>query len=195
MLSSAVANFTRIQVFLQAEPQADHRQGDDWSSMEKKSWPSGVNIELQPEKRMQAEDGPAVQFRGAGFKHCLPNVELTLPRGSFTAIVGPSGSGKSSLLHAMLGELSPVTGTIYVSAKKIAYSGQTPWIMNSTVRNNIIGHSDSSCDETFLQQVFAACDLNVDFPNSECGRSCVTGSKGVNLSGGQRQRVVSSGAG
>lgn len=195
-IASAVANFTRIQAFLQAKPHHDCRLGRGQNSPIGRVGSSGA-IELQEKSSISPSnvESNIAELKGARFDFCLPQVDLILPRGSFTAIVGPSGSGKSSLLRAILGEISPINGTVYVQAGRIAFSDQTPWIMNRSICENIVGlattDSPVAVDETFYAEVFRACDLETDFPNSALGRLCVAGSKGTNLSGGQRQRVVS----
>jgi ATP-binding cassette subfamily C (CFTR/MRP) protein 1 len=105
-----------------------------------------------------------------------------------TVIIGPVGSGKSSLLQSILGELEPAAGTIIVSAKNIGYCAQTSWIQNCSIRNNIIG--PSHYDEAWYNHVTWVCDLDVDFARMRSGDLTETGGGGSTLSGGQKHRVV-----
>lgn len=90
---------------------------------------------------------------------CLENVSLSIPAGTFTVITGEVGSGKSSLLSTILGELVPQEGSCRLSPRllgpgRIAYVGQTPWVMNGTVRDNIL--MGQPYDPDRVQQVRAA---------------------------------------
>lgn len=67
----------------------------------------------------------------------LTNVSLRIPKGNFVAIVGRVGSGKSSLLQSLVGEMRKIDGEV-VFGGSVAYVPQQPWIMNATLRNNIL---------------------------------------------------------
>ena len=68
-----------------------------------------------------------------GIKH----LTLSIPRGSLVAIVGPVGSGKSSLVYAMLGEMTRTAGSLRLGGT-VAYCPQQSWIQNATVRDNVL---------------------------------------------------------
>ena len=68
----------------------------------------------------------------------LKDINITVPRGSLTAIVGPVGSGKSSLISAILGEMELDRGGSVRVCGKVAYVPQQAWMMNATVKNNIL---------------------------------------------------------
>jgi ABC-type bacteriocin/lantibiotic exporter with double-glycine peptidase domain len=110
-------------------------------------------------------------------------------RGTVTMILGPVGSGKSTLLKAILGELSPKSGTIDVSTPYIGYCSQAPWLQNCTVRDNIIGVN--AFDRDWYQSIIHACALEEDLSNMPLKDSTIIGSRGITLSGGQKHRVVS----
>jgi ATP-binding cassette subfamily C (CFTR/MRP) protein 1 len=118
----------------------------------------------------------------------LADVNLHVPRGKLTIIVGPVGCGKSTLLKAFLGEVGVARGTIQVSSSEIAYCDQTPWHMNGTVRESIIAFSGA--DERWYQQVLEACCLAQDLRQLPNGDRTTIGSKGIVLSGGQSQRIA-----
>ncbi|KIJ49226.1 hypothetical protein M422DRAFT_225864 [Sphaerobolus stellatus SS14] len=116
----------------------------------------------------------------------LNDVNVRIPKGSFVAIVGRVGSGKSSLLQAMIGEMRRVKGDV-VFGGPVAYVPQTPWIMNATLRDNILFGREA--DEEFFEDIIKACSLEHDLemlPNAEMTE---IGEKGINLSGGQKARV------
>ena len=67
----------------------------------------------------------------------LANLELRIPHGQFVAIVGRVGSGKSSVLQSLVGEMRRVDGEV-VFGGSVAYVPQQPWIMNATLRENVL---------------------------------------------------------
>jgi ABC-type bacteriocin/lantibiotic exporter with double-glycine peptidase domain len=104
-------------------------------------------------------------------------------------IVGRVGSGKSSILKAIAGELVQKRGSAIVNGAALAYCDQVPWLQNISIRHNIIGQS--VLDEKWLSTVTAACALSEDIAVLPEGDLTLVGSGGVTLSGGQKQRVVS----
>ncbi|KAG0242470.1 hypothetical protein BGW41_004038 [Actinomortierella wolfii] len=116
----------------------------------------------------------------------LHNISLTIKRGSLTAVVGRVGEGKSSLVNALLGELYKYNGTVRAYGS-LAYVAQSAWILNDTVRNNILfGHK---YDKERYLEVIKACALLPDFKMLISGDKTMIGEKGINLSGGQKQRI------
>uniref|UniRef100_A0A8C1UB62 Multidrug resistance-associated protein 1 n=1 Tax=Cyprinus carpio TaxID=7962 RepID=A0A8C1UB62_CYPCA len=106
--------------------------------------------------------------------------------GALVAVVGHVGSGKSSLLSALLGEMQKQEG--YVSIKgSVAYVPQQAWIQNATLKDNILFGRDAK--DSWYQKVVEACALLPDLEILPGGDSTEIGEKGVNLSGGQKQRV------
>jgi ATP-binding cassette subfamily C (CFTR/MRP) protein 1 len=95
------------------------------------------------------------------------------------------------LLRAILGELSFDSGDISVSSMNMAYCSQTPWILNTTIQQNICGlRARSAINEEWYQSVLYACALDQDLLQLTGGDQSVPGSRGITLSGGQRQRIV-----
>uniref|UniRef100_A0A8C5NTU8 ABC-type glutathione-S-conjugate transporter n=1 Tax=Junco hyemalis TaxID=40217 RepID=A0A8C5NTU8_JUNHY len=117
---------------------------------------------------------------------CLCSVTLDITPGSLVAVVGPVGSGKSSLVSAMLGEMENIKGHINIQGS-LAYVPQQAWIQNATLKDNIIFGSE--VDEARYQQVLKACALLPDLELLPAGDQTEIGEKGINLSGGQKQRV------
>ncbi|KAG0350280.1 hypothetical protein BG005_010189 [Podila minutissima] len=116
----------------------------------------------------------------------LRNIDLDIPRGALVAIVGPVGSGKSSLLQGMVGNMMMSRGTV-VRGASIGYASQTPWIQNATVRDNIL--FDTPFDEKRYWKVVKACSLEKDLSTFANGDLTEIGERGVNLSGGQKARL------
>ncbi|CAH8552629.1 unnamed protein product [Schistosoma turkestanicum] len=103
-----------------------------------------------------------------------------------TTIMGSVGSGKSSLLHAILGDMETFNGRINVKGS-VAYVPQQPWIFNATLRDNILFHH--VYEPVKYQQILHACNLIPDLKILPNGDLTEIGDKGINLSGGQKQRV------
>ncbi|POR35875.1 ABC transporter, transmembrane domain, type 1 [Tolypocladium paradoxum] len=118
----------------------------------------------------------------------LRSVNLRLPRSSLTMVIGPVGSGKSTLLKAVLGEAHLCEGFLQVGHEGIAYCGQTPWLRNITVRENILGND--AYDSRWYETVVHACLLEDDIRAFPEGDRTLAGSGGVTLSGGQKQRLA-----
>uniref|UniRef100_A0A8C3KM63 Canalicular multispecific organic anion transporter 1 n=1 Tax=Calidris pygmaea TaxID=425635 RepID=A0A8C3KM63_9CHAR len=117
---------------------------------------------------------------------CLCSITLDIVPGSLVAVVGAVGSGKSSLVSAMLGEMENVKGHINIQGS-LAYVPQQAWIQNATLKDNILFGSE--LDEARYQQVIKACALLPDLALLPAGDQTEIGEKGINLSGGQKQRV------
>uniref|UniRef100_A0A8C8BA77 Canalicular multispecific organic anion transporter 1 n=1 Tax=Otus sunia TaxID=257818 RepID=A0A8C8BA77_9STRI len=125
----------------------------------------------------------AVRFSEATFAW---DVTLDIAPGSLVAVVGAVGSGKSSLVSAMLGEMENIKGHINIQGS-LAYVPQQAWIQNATLKDNILFGSE--LDEARYQQVIKACALLPDLELLPAGDQTEIGEKGINLSGGQKQRV------
>ncbi|ORY36010.1 P-loop containing nucleoside triphosphate hydrolase protein, partial [Rhizoclosmatium globosum] len=116
----------------------------------------------------------------------LRDLNVNFPVGALSVIVGPTGSGKSSLLQALLGEMKRLQGSSHLPAS-VAYVAQTSWLQNETIRNNIL--FGEPYDAVRYDQVIKACALVKDLETLEAGDLTEIGEKGINLSGGQKQRV------
>ncbi|CAK9781035.1 hypothetical protein CC85DRAFT_282605 [Cutaneotrichosporon oleaginosum] len=116
----------------------------------------------------------------------IKNISLTIPSGSLTAIVGPIGSGKSSLLQGLMGEMRRTSGSIKFQGTT-ALCAQSPWIQNATVRENILFGQPWN-EEKYWAAVRDA-SLEPDLVLLEDGDGTEIGEKGITLSGGQKQRV------
>ncbi|XP_061547082.1 canalicular multispecific organic anion transporter 1 [Phycodurus eques] len=116
----------------------------------------------------------------------LKNVSLDIKAGRLVAVVGAVGSGKSSLMSAILGEMHSTKGFINIQGS-LAFVPQQAWIQNATLRDNIM--FGSALEEKRFQEVIQACALAPDLELLPGGDMTEIGEKGINLSGGQKQRV------
>ncbi|CAI9103408.1 OLC1v1001877C1 [Oldenlandia corymbosa var. corymbosa] len=116
----------------------------------------------------------------------LDAINLKVKRGMKVAICGTVGSGKSSLLSCILGEMSKQSGFVRISGTK-AYVPQSPWILTGNIRENILFGSPYNRDK-YLRTV-EACALTKDFELFSAGDLTEIGERGINMSGGQKQRI------
>ncbi|KRF85615.1 multidrug resistance-associated protein 1 isoform X3 [Drosophila virilis] len=116
----------------------------------------------------------------------LKNINMQVPKNNLVAIVGTVGSGKSSVIQALLGEMEKISGTVN-TVGKMAYVPQQAWIQNATVRDNIL--FGKPYDRKRYNKVIDACALRTDIEILSAGDLTEVGEKGINLSGGQKQRI------
>ncbi|KAL6768590.1 hypothetical protein ACKKBF_B11340 [Auxenochlorella protothecoides x Auxenochlorella symbiontica] len=138
------------------------------------------------------EATPVVQASHASFSwdaKCEPllhDICLEVNKGQLAIVVGPVGSGKSSLLAALLNEMVRLQGTSSVRGR-VAYTAQEPWIQNASLEKNVtLGGARTAAYDAAV----AACALGQDVAALPAGDATEIGEKGVNLSGGQRHRVA-----
>ncbi|KAL6875382.1 P-loop containing nucleoside triphosphate hydrolase protein [Trichoderma longibrachiatum] len=195
---SAFGCFKRIQEFLLLNERVDDREICARPGLS--AWSEGEGSQRSSIELCQIEnygqEGARVHIDEGEFawkdKKVLSNISVSFSQarsGSLTIIVGPIGSGKSSLLKAILGETRSTGGKVSLSTPSVAFCDQTPWVMNATIRDNIVAESGVFEDKWF-DTVIEACDLVQDFSRLPDGVSTVVGDKGVKLSGGQKQRLA-----
>uniref|UniRef100_A0A669AY33 ATP-binding cassette, sub-family C (CFTR/MRP), member 9 n=1 Tax=Oreochromis niloticus TaxID=8128 RepID=A0A669AY33_ORENI len=125
----------------------------------------------------------------------LSDINIRIPTGQLTMIVGQVGCGKSSLLLAMLGEMQAIEGGVYwkerdihcLNRNSVAYAAQKSWLLNATVEENIT--FGSPFNKQRYKAVIDACSLQPDIDLLPFGDQTEIGERGINLSGGQRQRI------
>ncbi|RUS32865.1 LOW QUALITY PROTEIN: hypothetical protein BC938DRAFT_473988, partial [Jimgerdemannia flammicorona] len=145
---------------------------------------------------------PALVVDGTSF--ALRNLKVSFPVGEMTLICGATGSGKTSLLMALLGEMDLIQGKVYLPRatsespklvdpqtglipNSVAYVSQSAWLQHATIRENIL-FGQLHEDERY-KQVLSVCGLERDLEIFEDGDNTEIGEKGITLSGGQKQRV------
>ncbi|PYH98668.1 multidrug resistance-associated protein [Aspergillus ellipticus CBS 707.79] len=137
-----------------------------------------------------------------GFR--LINMDVDFQIGKLNIITGPTGSGKTSLLMALLGEMNLMEGRVYLPGgtanraelpvdtqtgliESVAYCAQEAWLVNATVKENIV--FASPYDQRRYNAVIKACALERDLEILDAGDQTLVGEKGISLSGGQKQRI------
>jgi ATP-binding cassette subfamily C (CFTR/MRP) protein 1 len=128
-----------------------------------------------------AED-PQVRYPKAALK----KANFRVSHGELCAVVGRVASGKSTLCSAILNEALLESGNISLNGK-VAYAAQSPWILNATLRDNII--FGLPMEQAKYDRVMKACQLEHDLAMLDDGDLTEIGERGINLSGGQKARV------
>ncbi|KAL2176452.1 uncharacterized protein P884DRAFT_203184 [Thermothelomyces heterothallicus CBS 202.75] len=142
-----------------------------------------------------ADDG-SMAFR-------LLDLDLDFKIGKLNVITGPTGSGKTSMLMALLGEMTIMKGRVYLPggrsredvrpdpetglAETCAYVAQQAWLVNASIKDNIL--FSAPFDEQRYRDVIVACALERDLEILDNGDESLVGEKGITLSGGQKQRI------
>ncbi|KAJ6782693.1 hypothetical protein PWT90_02455 [Aphanocladium album] len=122
----------------------------------------------------------------AGKEPLIQDATLQILPGTFNVVAGKVGTGKTTLLRALLGQLE-LSGDVRIRTANVAYCAQIPWLITGTAKENII--CKSNMDEAWYRTVVTACGLDRDFSDLPRGDGTPIGSKGVSLSGGQKQRI------
>ena len=143
-------------------------------------------------ERCEGERGEVV-FKKASFAYnsesdpVLKDINLTISPGEFVAIVGKVGSGKSSIVNALLGEMKSRGGSLSVCGSTAYTAALESWIQNATLRENIL--FGKPYDPEKYQNAIRVSSLNSDIELLAGGDMTEIGEKGINLSGGQKARV------
>uniref|UniRef100_A0A669CCE5 ATP-binding cassette sub-family C member 5 n=1 Tax=Oreochromis niloticus TaxID=8128 RepID=A0A669CCE5_ORENI len=116
----------------------------------------------------------------------LHNINLSIQQGKLLGVCGSVGSGKTSLVSAILGQMMVLEGSVAVKGR-LAYVAQQAWILNATLRDNIL--FGLQYQEDRYQSVLSACCLRPDLALLPSADLTEIGERGANLSGGQRQRI------
>ncbi|XP_036432874.1 ATP-binding cassette sub-family C member 9 isoform X1 [Colossoma macropomum] len=219
----ALVSVQKLGEFLQSEEIGDDswRNGDMPVSLESYKKHPGARNRKQPlryqmdnyeqplrrQLRPTETEDVAVKVNNAYFTwgsnmSTLSDINIRIPTGQLTMIVGQVGCGKSSLLLAMLGEMQTHSGKVYWSKLpdsemfpdylsknrySVAYAAQKSWLLNATVEDNIT--FGSPFNKQRYKAVIDACSLQPDIDLLPFGDQTEIGERGINLSGGQRQRI------
>ncbi|KAJ2903457.1 ATP-dependent bile acid permease [Zalerion maritima] len=207
--------FKALEVTLSVVPELMTNFLDAWVSMKR------IDKYLQGDEMQKiTTEGPEVSFDSATIawpvdddtpneeRFILRDLSITFPKGQLSVISGKTGTGKSLLLAAVLGEVDLLSGTISVPCAPaledrhddkanasdwiipgaVAYVAQIPWIENATVRDNII--FGLPFDEARYRATVDACALTKDLKMLSDGEYTEIGANGINLSGGQKWRMT-----
>lgn len=161
--------------------------------------------------QVRTANSPVIGFENASFAwnsasakdFKLKEVNVAFKPGKLNVIIGPTGSGKTSLLMALLGEMELTSGKVFLPGiiprddlvvdphtgltESVAYCSQSAWLLNDSIKNNIVFASSFNQDR--YDKVVDACGLTRDFTVLAAGDATEIGEKGIALSGGQKQRV------
>ncbi len=157
---------------------------------------------IQPIKEMFTQN---IVFNHVGFGYAeqdvLHDLCLNIEAHSFTAIVGASGQGKSTLLDLLMRIIEPGSGSILIGGvnafeynlngwrSQFGYVGQDPFLFHDTIRNNIKASNTEATEEQIIAAARIACihDIITGMPD---GYDTILADRGHSLSGGQRQRIA-----
>ena len=183
LVQKAEASQARVNEFLATEPEIRNRESDKPTNIE------GI-----------------IEFKNVNFTYpdsgieALKNVSFTIQKGERVAIIGKTGSGKSTIAQLMLRMFDPNTGSIsidgidikkqnlYSIRKAIGYVPQDVFLFSDTINSNI-GFGLENQDEEIIKQAAKDADVYqniIDFPNQF---ETLLGERGINISGGQKQRI------
>lgn len=190
LLISGLACLGRIQAFLESEARCDFRDvvTDPKHHFEK--------APVDKEHSAQAADNapPPVVIRNGKFgweanKFVLRDINTQIPQSSLTMIIGPVGSGKSTICKALLGEVPFNEGSVTLSTRfpHVGFCEQSVFLSNGTIRDNIVRYSHF--DEQRYAEVIKVTALGFDLATLPQNDMTNIGSDGITLSGGQKQRV------
>jgi ABC-type multidrug transport system fused ATPase/permease subunit len=181
----------RIDSFLQSEESIENTHPGDSIVFD------NVSVSFPSDSQQTRDD-----------RFVLRNVSLEFPKHALSVISGPTGSGKSLLLAAILGEVELLAGNIrvprsppiagrfnakatdanWILSSAIAFVSQTPWIENATIKDNVL--FGLPYDAVRYEKVLNACALTKDLKMFEDGDLTEVGAQGISLSGGQKWRLT-----
>ncbi|PNP37043.1 hypothetical protein TGAMA5MH_11060 [Trichoderma gamsii] len=116
----------------------------------------------------------------------LQDLNIQAGRNELIAVIGTVGSGKSSLLAALAGDMRKTEGDVVFGASR-SFCPQYAWIQNTTLQNNITFGKDM--DREWYKEVIQACALQADLDMLPHGDLTEIGERGITISGGQKQRL------
>ncbi|KAL4065666.1 hypothetical protein V8B97DRAFT_2010327 [Scleroderma yunnanense] len=160
---------------------------------------SGVTSPTSPTDETQTVIDDMVDVEVVEHKFELKDISVRFPEGELTVITGPTASGKTAMLLALLGEMTLVSGTLHMSKSTsqidsfgnmhaISYAAQMPWLRHQSIKDNIL--FGQPMDEERYRDVVECCALRPDLDIFEDGDDTEIGARGVSLSGGQKARVA-----
>ncbi|XP_057416736.1 ABC transporter C family member 3-like isoform X2 [Lotus japonicus] len=175
MITQTRVSVDRIQEFVKEDDQNQFMNRDPPKT-------SGFAIEINPgeyswETNNQTFKKPTIQIIE----------KLMIKKGKKVAVCGSVGSGKSSLLCCMLGEVPLVSGALTNIYGSKSYVAQSAWIQSGTIRKNILFGKKMNRD--FYENVLECCALHQDINLWSDGDLTLVEERGINLSGGQKQRI------
>ncbi|KAK4688391.1 hypothetical protein P7C73_g1726, partial [Tremellales sp. Uapishka_1] len=187
---TASVSLKRLNAFFQ-----ESEMIDAWTEGTTASISTPAQLEAESEDLIRIHDavftwGSETDAASANFSLQIPDV--TFVKGKINIIAGPTGSGKSSLLQALIGELhfEQKEGSFFHLPRTggVSYAAQESWCMSESIKDNIL--FGEPFEEDRYKKVIYGCGLETDLTLFEDGDSTEVGEKGVTLSGGQKARIT-----
>ncbi|KAL2208337.1 P-loop containing nucleoside triphosphate hydrolase protein [Sarocladium strictum] len=185
---AGLASLGRIHAFLVETPLHGLRRILEKVSDIKKSRGKAQTASL--EKQPYAFVATKASFGWTPTNPILRELDFHIPKGQITIIIGPTASGKSTMCHALLGEILASSGSLnaWLEDSAIGYCAQIPYLSSGTVRENVVGFTPF--DQGRYDAVIDATMLRQDIATFPAGNDFEIGDKGIKLSGGQKQRLA-----
>ncbi|EEQ89112.1 ATPase [Blastomyces dermatitidis ER-3] len=200
------ASIDRVEQFLNEEDTEKYSQlrSDEHSESPPKIALENATLSWGSASTHAKPGSPPVQGDTSGESFRLINMDVSFRVGQLNVIAGPTGSGKTSMLMALLGEMTLLEGSVFLPGgtcdradlrpdpatgltDSIAYCAQEAWLVNATIKENIL--FASPFDQDRYDAVIKACGLERDLEILDAGDQTLVGEKGISLSGGQKQRI------
>lgn len=195
-IEQIVTMFPALNHLLKVQKECRKEQEWDFSQMEELSSKPSFHLESAIECK-----NVSYRYKQAQDNWALSNINIAFPKNKTTAIVGPSGAGKTTLVDIVMGLLQPEEGKVFVNGEPlteqtvlgyrstISYVAQEPFLFHSSIRENLqmVAPHASELD-LWNALTFAAADEFVrKMPQ---GLDTIIGDRGIRLSGGERQRLI-----
>ncbi|CAB3237262.1 unnamed protein product [Arctia plantaginis] len=185
-LAETKVSIRRLEEFLLLDELKPERLGVV-KTIDPKAIVSNGTEKEKPRPTALVLSGMSASWQPEAIVNTLRNISFTAQPGEFIGIAGLVGSGKSSLLQVILGELTPSQGTVSLGDARVSYASQEPWLFVASVKENIL--FGLPYDRVRYKKVVSACALVRDFEQLPAGDSTLVGERGISLSGGQRARI------
>ncbi|KJX95881.1 ABC transporter family protein [Zymoseptoria brevis] len=191
-VADAWSSIGRIQSFLMAEEHVAAIVTDCQLPYAVETRAANLVWEVTASRKARAEQPETEQDLGEerasaeGKPFGVHDIDISIGRTELVAIIGKVGSGKSSLLAGIAGDMRITSGHISLGGSR-AFCPQNAWIQNATLQDNVL--FGKTMDEAWYHRVIHACALQADFDALPAGDQTEIGERGINLSGGQKQRV------
>ncbi|PFH53092.1 hypothetical protein AMATHDRAFT_73621 [Amanita thiersii Skay4041] len=169
-----------------APPTNQDNKGDKQSGSPTEKGRQSNHKKLQSKKGLNTTGGQGERRSTDDKMFQIRDVFLRIPRGKLVAIVGPVGSGKTSLLQGLIGEMRKTSGSV-VFGGSMSYCPQSAWIQNATIRENVCFGRPFE-EERYWKAIKDSC-FELDLEMLPNGDLTEVGEKGISLSGGQKQRL------
>lgn len=195
-IEQIVTMFPALNHLLKVQKECRKEQEWDFSQMEELSSKSSFHLESAIECK-----NVSYRYKKAQDNWALSNINIAFPKNKTTAIVGPSGAGKTTLVDIVMGLLQPEEGKVFVNGdpltektvlgyrSTISYVAQEPFLFHSSIRENlqmVAPHANEW--DLWNALTFAAADEFVR--RMPQGLDTIIGDRGIRLSGGERQRLI-----